>query len=814
MSDVFFSYSFKDQLCAEDILNRLTNQYGISCWMCTRELREKAGSQYEAEIVREIRKCKVVVLVYSKNAAQSVQIPQEVGIAFDFGKMIIPFLTDASRLMDNDNLYYKLRGKEYIDGQKPEFEDRIRDLADSIFNVIGRPEKKEEAAAPVLQSTGFRALEHLYGRDALLQEIGQRLGAQRIVFLQGMGGIGKSEIALKYARQHEKEYDTIVFARYGQSLAALLADDREFAVQGCMRKTNADNTQQSDEEYARDKLRALEKADARTLIIIDNFDTRRDDLLEEMTSARLRCHMLFTTRYTPADPERYAVIHVGEMADDALREMVCAYSSGTVEKDDPFFPALLDWSARHTKTLELMAKYMAETSCSISEMMETLQRGSLKTAAEEDDEMAYVYGRIRELFHLTQLNAQEKEYLRNLSLMPAGGVDRELFKSWCGKAYAAHNRLKDRGLVQVDGKGQVALHPIVREVVIAELKPDYPSCKAFVDKCAMMDKPFTGMEHMWALPYEKKKAYLDCYAAILSFAAGITEDNFDLYMNMSNMFNYIGSFRETLDLLKRMLAFAEEKYGKTSVQALAVCERIAWKYATFEDNESALIYNQVIADHYLQHPDYTNKQSYTVIQRCGELYLHLFKRSHCPEHLEKTHYYLEKADKYGQIMLEEARKRNDPEIHYYVHPINALYRIKFSLYLQLEEYEKALDSLRRYETALESFISEHEEVSSVDMASVYHCYGRLYCAMKDYGAAIDYLEKAYDKYLEFFSAAYLRLVNIGMELLFCYLSRKEFGKAREYHRRMKEIAHAQLTADHPLCLQLQEYDRQLKEAGY
>ena len=36
--DVFISFSFQDQLKAEEIANRLTSEYGISCWICTREI--------------------------------------------------------------------------------------------------------------------------------------------------------------------------------------------------------------------------------------------------------------------------------------------------------------------------------------------------------------------------------------------------------------------------------------------------------------------------------------------------------------------------------------------------------------------------------------------------------------------------------------------------------------------------------------------------------------------------------------------------------------------------------------------------------
>ena len=48
MHDVFISFSFADRPQVEEIVNVLTSKYGISSWMCTREVD---GGDYYKELI-------------------------------------------------------------------------------------------------------------------------------------------------------------------------------------------------------------------------------------------------------------------------------------------------------------------------------------------------------------------------------------------------------------------------------------------------------------------------------------------------------------------------------------------------------------------------------------------------------------------------------------------------------------------------------------------------------------------------------------------------------------------------------------------
>ena len=52
------------------------------------------------------------------------------------------------------------------------------------------------------------------GRQDDLEEINELLAKNQLVFLSGIGGIGKTELAKQYAYRHRAQYDTVVFAVY------------------------------------------------------------------------------------------------------------------------------------------------------------------------------------------------------------------------------------------------------------------------------------------------------------------------------------------------------------------------------------------------------------------------------------------------------------------------------------------------------------------------------------------------------------------------------------------------------------------------
>lgn len=99
------------------------------------------------------------------------------------------------------------------------------------------------------------------------------------VFLQGMGGIGKSELAKNYAAEHREQYETVVFATYQTCLRDLILYDKVFQMEGLPRAYNRDGVMEDDAAYFARKLERLQET---TTAFGARVRDKRDRLLAKM----------------------------------------------------------------------------------------------------------------------------------------------------------------------------------------------------------------------------------------------------------------------------------------------------------------------------------------------------------------------------------------------------------------------------------------------------------------------------------------------------------------------------------------------------
>lgn len=104
---------------------------------------------------------------------------------------------------------------------------------------------------------------HFCGRDSELDALHKLLTDEGKVFLHGIAGIGKSELAKAYAKQYKKEYTNILYIIYSGDLMRDVTG-MDFS---------DDLPEDTDDERFRKHNRFLRSLKEDTLIIIDNFNT-------------------------------------------------------------------------------------------------------------------------------------------------------------------------------------------------------------------------------------------------------------------------------------------------------------------------------------------------------------------------------------------------------------------------------------------------------------------------------------------------------------------------------------------------------------
>ena len=395
-------------------------------------------------------------------------------------KELMPMMADSA--MAAQELYDLLQ-------QDQEISDRMREqlshpeeadfLTEILLFAMKRNFVKRDTKAlppptglsPVIQDLVYdagipRPCRWFCGREWELEALHELLRNHGKVFLHGIPGIGKSELAKAYASRYAKEYTNILFipcrGNLLQALASLdFADDRP-----------------EDEEEQRFKRhnRFLRSLKQDTLIIFDNLNTTfsEEPLLDVV--CKYRCTVLFTSRNRF---EHMVSLELKELESPALLNLFRYFYSGT-DRYAELVKKLIQAVHAHTFAVELIARLL---NCGLMRpkgLLEKLQKQRAAMDAEDEistqrdgnHQKATYHDHIHMLFALFRLSEKHRAVLRNMVLMPIQGISSRLFANWMGlKNLNAVNQLIEMGILSPTPCRGIALHPMLWEVAVDELPP-------------------------------------------------------------------------------------------------------------------------------------------------------------------------------------------------------------------------------------------------------------------------------------------------------------------------------------------------------
>lgn len=151
--DVFISYSTKDKPTADAVCATLEAK-GVRCWIAPRDILP--GMDWGESLVEGIKRCRVMVLVFSSHANASPQIKREVERAVSKGVPIIPFRIEE--VLPTRSLEYFISTPHWMDAMSPPLERHLEKLADVVRTLLSKFEDRTTktvagwAPAPVVKA--------------------------------------------------------------------------------------------------------------------------------------------------------------------------------------------------------------------------------------------------------------------------------------------------------------------------------------------------------------------------------------------------------------------------------------------------------------------------------------------------------------------------------------------------------------------------------------------------------------------------------------------------------------------------------------
>jgi len=144
--DVFISHSSVDSKLAYAMCDFLEEK-GVRCWIAPRDVQ--GGTEYAEAIIMGIRNCKIMVVLFNKNANDSIYVKNEVERAFNYKSILIPFKVDQTIASATLELF--LGSVHSLDATKGNPEDHFDLLYKNCQRVIGKKERviEENPVPPI-----------------------------------------------------------------------------------------------------------------------------------------------------------------------------------------------------------------------------------------------------------------------------------------------------------------------------------------------------------------------------------------------------------------------------------------------------------------------------------------------------------------------------------------------------------------------------------------------------------------------------------------------------------------------------------------
>ncbi len=352
--------------------------------------------------------------------------------------------------------------------------DRYQSMKELILK-LQEIEQYSDMSIPRIYSTPHYQIacpKIFYGRRDELQSLDELINESgySCIFITGMGGIGKSSLVKAYLSNHRKQFDTILFVDFKDSIEETIADDRNIKINTLRQEESGTSLH----DYFFRKTEKLKEliADKKAILVIDNYTGDPDEGLRELLSTGIK--LILISRRSAAY-QASAEIKIEAISDRrALRYMFEENLGRPIRNEElDGFDQIIEITQAHTLALELIAKQIASSHITIqdaSKLTEELGFSSIapeKIVFEKDSirTRTKIGTIIDALFEADELSKEKKILMKILSLTGDRGIDiNELQTRLKLETKDDINELTDDGWITLKGDN-LLLHHVICEAV-------------------------------------------------------------------------------------------------------------------------------------------------------------------------------------------------------------------------------------------------------------------------------------------------------------------------------------------------------------
>jgi hypothetical protein len=294
-------------------------------------------------------------------------------------------------------------------------------------------------------------------------------GEDPIIFVTGMGGIGKSTVVSKFAQDNKNCFDQVIYLSWKESLEQTLTDDRNFGITGYKKEGEEETA-----EYFIRKMKAVRRLaeKERFLLILDNFEGNISEGFAELLKVNWKV-ILVTRRDMELSGYPVQKILPLQKTDEIYRLFENNLGRRLKTDETAIVTKLAEKVERHTLLLSLIARQVAKSYLSMKQAWNLVETYGVSQMAPEkvdyfqDGAERYdkISGILKALYDVSGLSDEKKKCLKFFSLFDAPGISvgesRGVLQLG---SLDAVNELHEEGWIRIQGE-RVQMHPLIHETI-------------------------------------------------------------------------------------------------------------------------------------------------------------------------------------------------------------------------------------------------------------------------------------------------------------------------------------------------------------
>ena len=639
--------------------------------------------------------------------------------------------------------------------------DKIKSLAPILTNNENKIEEKTliQTKQEFKQLTTLPSInKDFIGRKDELEEIEKRLAQNSLIcIVNGIGGVGKSELSYKYLHENAYKYKNIAFIEFTKDDSSI----EEVFIRKFKNEFGLENDVTLDSVILR-----LQKLPQRNLLLLDNLENIED--FEKIRALNTNFDLLITTR---KDIDKQNQLNIDTLNPRDAKELFLK-----IYNKDENIEDILEYLDNHPLFITFTAKSLDKKYITLEELRENIKNNTISKIDSKDDKtfQEHLENTFNRQF-TSESKDELKELLQILAIFPSIEISFEILQKSISSERLRVNlqKLVERGWL-TNKEDSYKLHQIIRTFILTEYKIEYERVTFIFKNIAKYINPDDS-----TLIANRLNGYIPIIESLLNIFESKKDDFIcGILDSITYLFYSFAQYEKSLDYQKKALDFRINNYGENSLEGaisnnlLAIVYQVIGNYTkAFEYSEKSLKIREEKLDN--KHLDLALSYGTTAF-----IYLSIGELTKAFEYSEKSLKIREEKLDNKHLLLGVSYSN-----------ISLIYRYKGQLFDALSYQKKALELFE------DSLKNEHPL-----LATCYNNISLIYLAMKGQQnliMALNHQKKALKLTEDLLGKEHPSLATCYNNISMIYRDMRDFKKALEYQIKDLEILKQILSDKHP-----------------